>query len=96
MKGTLVNVSFDNLGGNSLFGYAQGFNCSHYCRICLAPMEKCRRMCVADPTLLRDIAGYDELVKIANTFEKPDYEASKGVRKYYLLNDIQNFHTQKI
>lgn len=32
--GTLVHVSFDNLGGNQIFGFVQSFNATYYCRIC--------------------------------------------------------------
>lgn len=34
LKGTLVAVSHDNLGGNSLFGFQKSFSCGKYCRFC--------------------------------------------------------------
>lgn len=33
-KGTVINVSFDNLGGNQCFGFSRSFSANHYCRVC--------------------------------------------------------------
>lgn len=37
LKGTLVQVSFDNLGGNGIFGFVTCFQANYYCRICFCP-----------------------------------------------------------
>lgn len=42
LKGTLVQSSFDNLGGNTLFGFTKCFNSQYYCRICICTKKMCR------------------------------------------------------
>jgi hypothetical protein len=32
--GTLVSVTFDNLGANSMLGFAESFSATYCCRIC--------------------------------------------------------------
>lgn len=34
LKGSLVHVASDNLGGNAIFGFFKSFNSTYYCRIC--------------------------------------------------------------
>lgn len=41
LKGFIVQVSFDNLGGNTIFGFTKSFNATYYCRIC-----SCSKNCV--------------------------------------------------
>lgn len=51
LKGTLINVCCDNLGGKTLFGYAESFNTQYYCRIC--ETEKC--VCEEKWTLMENM-----------------------------------------
>lgn len=34
IKGTIIAVSHNNLGANSLYGYTESFNSTYYCRFC--------------------------------------------------------------
>lgn len=44
LKGTIINISADNLGANGLFGFAESFNSSYYCRQCEVPKEECQQI----------------------------------------------------
>ncbi|XP_057333574.1 uncharacterized protein LOC130672830 [Microplitis mediator] len=46
VKGTLVSLSFDNLGGAMLLGMNESFSSTNYCRICLLP--KTEAQCTYD------------------------------------------------
>lgn len=43
LKGTLATVTYDNLGGNTCMGFAQGFNATYYCRNCLLNKDICQK-----------------------------------------------------
>lgn len=42
LKGTLINITADNLGANTVFGFTEGFNTSRYCRQCESTSDECK------------------------------------------------------
>lgn len=56
--GSILTISADNLGGNSIFGFVECFNASHYCRYCTADIGKCRKMIKEDASLIRNVEQY--------------------------------------
>lgn len=61
IKGTLVSLAFDNLGGNMLFGMNESFNTHYYCRICTIRKEDAQQACTADDNLLRTFKSFINL-----------------------------------
>lgn len=92
IKGTLVNVSFDNLGGNSCFGFSEGFNANYYCRICECHKEDCHSMTMEDKSKLRNKNDYNDMIALIQANRKIDLTQSKGIKKYCILNDLNCFH----
>jgi len=58
LKGTLVSLAFDNLGGNMLFGMNESFNANYYCRICTIRKEDAQKACTVDDSLLRTFESF--------------------------------------
>lgn len=89
LKGSLICFTFDNLGGNSLFGFVESFKAKHFCRICEATREQCSVSTSELPAEMRQIGDYDDqLRQLQNSTEKH----VKGLKKGCLLNNIHNFH----
>lgn len=90
LKGTLVCFTFDNLGGNALFGFVESFKAKYWCRMCEISKEDSAKMFVEDPSLMRQIIDYNiQLSQIENGDEQ---QHVFGVKRHCLLNDINNFH----
>lgn len=94
VKGTLVNVSFDNLGGNVCFGYSEGFRANYFCRICESHRDECQKITIEDVSTIRTKDEYNRTVAfiLANESEKCDLTSTKGIKKYCVLNDCNHFH----
>lgn len=60
LRGTLINITFDNLGGSQCFGFAQSFNITYYCRICKMPKHECQITCIEKRELFRSKDGFDK------------------------------------
>lgn len=58
--GSILTISADNLGGNSIFGFVECFSASHYCRYCTADIGKCRKMIKENESLIRNVKEYEE------------------------------------
>lgn len=87
IKGTLVNFSFDNLGGNECFGFFLSFNKNHYCRMCTSTRTECQYQVHDNPTKHRKIADYNSY------FERKEVAVEDfGYKKYCVLNNIDNFN----
>lgn len=56
LNGTLINMAYDNLGGNTIFGLCKSFVANYFCRHCELSRDECHK----------SISGYiDRLRKIA-------------------------------
>lgn len=92
LKGALICVSFDNLGGNNLFGFSGGFNANYFCRICTSHREECQKMVQENPNNIRNITEYDHVMAQFESGEKPDLTSTKGLKTSCALNTLNNFH----
>lgn len=94
IKGTIVNASFDNLGGNSCFGFVESFRANYFCRVCLCHRDDCQNMTVENPSDIRTKENYDETIAVIQTTDskKIDVKTTKGLKRYCILNDLLSFH----
>lgn len=91
LKGTMISFTFDNLGGNSLYGFVEGFRAKYFCRMCDLSNEECSSAVAEDPSRMRNISEYNlQLIQLPKS-EKKNINI-KGVKKHCLLNSIGNFH----
>lgn len=97
LKGTIVQISFDNLGGNAIFGMAKCFNCTHFCRICNCPKERTQKICRELEETLRTRDEYDKIMEKLAVYslnkKKIDLKETLGFQNYSILNDLNYFHT---
>ena len=85
VKFQLVQILGDNLGLNSICGFAKSFKAHHYCRICSESAKECSTMCIENKNLLRNKNKYetDLLLKDAK---------ATGLKENCVFNEIPNFH----
>lgn len=95
LKGFLINVCFDNLGGNGLYGLKESFASDYFCRICEMTLKECQTSTHEVKSKLRDTETYDIIVQtLERNFER-NFSASKGISKKSLMNEIPFFHFLK-
>lgn len=89
IKGTIACFTFDNAGGNELYGFVKSFRASHYCRICNLSSDECTRASSEHPDRIRKIKDYNEIIA-----ELPDSKAIhlQGIKKACPLNNLKYFH----
>lgn len=92
IKGTLTQLSSDNLGANICLGFVSSFSSSHYCRHCIGSKNECREQTVEVTSQLRTKSMYNDQLKIIQDSEKVNYHETKGLKYYCILNDLQYFH----
>lgn len=92
LKGTLIFVSFDNLGGNVLYGFSGGFNANYYCRICTSKRTDCQKMVKENPKTLRTIDEYDQIIAKIETDAHLSLSETKGIKTACPLNSMDHFH----
>lgn len=97
LKGTLVQVSFDNLGGQAIFGFAQSHNATYYCRICYSKKEQCKKITREIVEKLRTQRLYNvnvaEARNLLDLHGKVDVKLTLGITNYCILNDLKYFHS---
>lgn len=89
IKGTVVALSFDNLGGNALLGLVESFRAHYFCRICKCDYTKISENLFENPILLRskDDFAHCLAVSIENK------ETFFGVKDVCPLNQLSYFNT---
>lgn len=93
LNGTLINISMDNLGANSVFGFVQSFAATHFCRICKCEKEETQQMVREDLTKIRKVSEYNSLFpNEEKRNEEIDYTQNYGIKNYSPFNSLQNFH----
>lgn len=99
LKGILAQVSFDNLGGNTLFGFVKGFNATYYCRICHCDNKTCK---ISTNEIAKKIRTKDHYnIQIAKIQSMPESDCNKkfdakkttGIENYCILNNLNYFHS---
>lgn len=91
--GTVVNVTFDNLGGNSSLGFSESFNATFYCRSCLMQKNECQQATAEDITKYRNRENYSAAMKTIEESESVDIKETEGYKFYCHLNNLKFFHT---
>lgn len=92
LKGGLVNISCDNLGANSVFGFPESFNANFYCRMCECHKTKCKLLVLEDSAKIRGKQNYSEHLKMIKNNPDCELKLSKGVINYCPFNDLKYFH----
>lgn len=97
LKGTLVQVSFDNLGGNIIFGFVPNFNCTYFCRICYCDHGTCRKITREIAEKIRTKNHYNtQIAKVKSILESGkeiDFTKTFGIKNYCVLNELKYYHT---
>lgn len=91
LKGTICNMAFDNLGGNTCLGFAESFNANYFCRICETPKEICQTLTYEIPSYLRTEESYNQILSNIQN-KKFDLTMSKGIKLFCSLNNLKYFH----
>lgn len=73
----------DNLGLNSILGFAKGFKYNIFCRFCLMPLSDINKSLYEN--LLRNCINYEQHI------EQNDYK-NNGILENSIFNSISNFH----
>lgn len=96
IKAVLVNVTYDNLGGNELLGFPESFSARYYCRFCEMPKCECEINIRENIEFLRTKSNYNEHVQMLNSFvenkQKVDLETTRGIKSQCILNELTYFH----
>lgn len=94
LRGTLTNMSHDNLGGNTCLGLVEGFRTlSSCCKICECDRAETKRLCIEDESQIRDKVKYQRQLENISVSEKIDYLKTQGVKRYCVLNDLKYYNT---
>lgn len=95
LKGTLVQVSFDNLGGNTVFGLVKCFRATYYCRICICTNNTCKKRSIEVAGNIRTKEHY--IAQIMKILESPGTKLKVaetfGISTHCVLNDLNFYHT---
>lgn len=93
LRGTLANMSYDNLGGQICLGLVESFRTSSsYCRVCECVQMDCKKLCVEDKTKIRNKEKYQQQLNAISCTSKVDYMETLGVKRYCVLNDLKYFN----
>lgn len=93
LRGTLVFVTSDNLGAHTCLGLVKNFSKTPYCcRVCKVNRDEMKTCCNELPSQLRKIDDYTAAIGIIENSTKVNYEQTKGVARYCVLNDLKYFH----
>lgn len=93
LKGALINISCDNLGANSVFGFAESFNCHFYCRMCESSKKQCKKLVRENPKAIRGKRRYATQLKKRENNLECELKFTKGVKNYCPFNELNSFHT---
>lgn len=96
LKGSLVQVSFDNLGGNIMFGYVQCFTSTFFCRICYCDSKECSESTREMTKKIRTKNHYNEQIAkvdhLLKSGSKVDSKVTFGLKEYCCLNELNHYH----
>lgn len=94
LRGTISHTGMDNLGANQTLGFVESFN-SIFCRFCVASKKETQTMVIEEPSKLRTIENYEDLLKIVENSEKVNFSETKGIKRSCALNKLNYFHILK-
>jgi len=90
VKGTLISLVYDNLGGAMLLGMNESFRANYYCRICNIHKKDAQKLCTADDNLLRTFESFNYLSDQLNYANK-DTINFFGIKNKSSLFDLAYF-----
>lgn len=85
---SLVGLSHDNLGANTLLGMVESFTATYFCRICTADKNEANNLNKTDKSLLRNVENY----KMHCSQSKENKIHVFGVKNYSILFDLKYFN----
>lgn len=91
LNGTICNMAFDNLGGNTCLGFAESFSANYFCRICETPKNICQTLTHEISSNLRTKESYNQILSLIQD-QKFDLTMSKGIKLFCSLNKLKYFH----
>ena len=95
LKVFLGQVSGDNLGMYSLFGFVESFSANFLCRFCCVHKQQLQSLYAEDIALVRN--GENYTTSLAVVMNSQDLQSHMGVVKPCHLNDLCYFHiTQNV
>lgn len=74
-----------------MLGFVESFRAHYYCRNCECTNQECQLLEEELPTKLRQKHDYESLIPLQNGKEDLDYQTSKGIKKYCVFNDLENY-----
>lgn len=92
LKGTIMQLSFDNLGANVALGFVGSFSSNYYCRHCECTSSECQVLSRENSSKRRTKENYYKQIEIVNESVKVKFEETKGVKYYCKLSDLKFFH----
>lgn len=92
LKGTLVALSFDNLGGNTLSGMVESFSANYFCRMCLMHKNDTQNVFKESDERchLRNEDFFNSLPEILPN------SSYYGIKQQSILNDLKYFNLGNI
>lgn len=88
--GSLVAISFDNLGGNVLYGIVESFSAKFFCRLCLINKNDLSNVFNEshEKCILRNNSSYENFcIQLQTSSENNIY----GIKEKTVLNDLKYF-----
>lgn len=92
LKGSLANLSADNLGANAIFGFSESFSSTYYCRHCELNKEECQATVKEVQEKIRDKVIYEKVIAKLGDHTSKDIKKTKGYKRMCEMNTLQNFH----
>lgn len=90
--GTLVNITFDNMGGNAALGFARSFSAMYFCRNCLSSNRETKYLTVDVTSSHRNEHNYKDALEFIKKSEKFELKHTHGIHSGCVLNDLKYFH----
>lgn len=93
VKGSVTFVASDNLGANTALGFVRNFSkAKYFCRFCTCPLPETKTLCQEVPPKLRTVEHYNDQIQLIKNSTKVDWNATYGIERYCVLNDLKYFH----
>ncbi|XP_057340567.1 uncharacterized protein LOC130677732 [Microplitis mediator] len=81
VKFVTLTIAGDNLGLNSITGFAESFNATYFCRICTTTKSESMTQVTENLQTLREVKNYDS-----------DVENLEKLKSLCIWNDLPSFH----
>lgn len=85
-------MTFDNLGGNYIYGLAKSFSAMYFCRMCLCTKKETQTLTTDLPEKYRNKLNYNQSLDIVNELNNNNLKETKGVANYCVLNELEYYH----